>query len=507
MRLRDNVEEELAKLPPEQRKLAEEKIQKLAALIRRNPLMGFQPNSQAQADFLRARTHTIAAIAGNQFGKTTSLVVRSLIMVLPEEFLPEWMRPLKWWDNGPIHGRLVCPSTALLEQNFVPTFREWCPPAALAKGSIDKAWNGQKHILTFADGSFIDFLSYEMDLDKFGSVRRHFVGYDEPPPSHIRDEGLARIMRYAGFEMFAFTPLKNNTGWLRREIYKKREDPDITVVRGSVRDNQMLDDAAREKFLSGLPSDLWRRAREFGDFVEVGGMIYPDFERCIIPGAPDPAWVREQRDIVIAIDPGRRNAGIAFLAFDGDNSATMFDEGKLQDKGPKDYAEFIRARMRYWGIDERHVHYVCDPSYRQRGIVTSETVMAALIQEGIYANPGQNDVPAGIDQMRTRMQHGRFHVYESCRHIRDEADDYAAEEPDEGKDDSELIPIKGNDHVLDATRYGVMERFWDPAMEDDAPKAPLGYGGVDEEGEQHWEAPVAGALRSEPDIPPMGFMS
>jgi hypothetical protein len=33
-------------------------------------------------------------------------------------------------------------------------------------------------------------------------------------------------------------------------------------------------------------------------------------------------------------------------------------------------------------------------------------------------------------------------------------------------DDSHLEPIKGNDHRLDALRYAVMERFWDPVMEE-----------------------------------------
>jgi type IV secretory pathway VirJ component len=40
---------------------------------------------------------------------------------------------------------------------------------------------------------------------------------------------------------------------------------------------------------------------------------------------------------------------------------------------------------------------------------------------------------------------------------------------------SHMVPIKGNDHVLDADRYSAMERFWDPIMEDSAPNNPLGW--------------------------------
>jgi phage terminase large subunit-like protein len=60
--------------------------------------------------------------------------------------------------------------------------------------------------LRFNDGSYIDFLTYETDLDKFGGPQRHFLGYDEPPPRDIRDEGLVRLTRFGGFEMFAMTP-------------------------------------------------------------------------------------------------------------------------------------------------------------------------------------------------------------------------------------------------------------------------------------------------------------
>jgi hypothetical protein len=34
-----------------------------------------------------------------------------------------------------------------------------------------------------------------------------------------------RLVDYGGYELFAMTPLKANTGWIRREIFKKREQP------------------------------------------------------------------------------------------------------------------------------------------------------------------------------------------------------------------------------------------------------------------------------------------
>jgi hypothetical protein len=112
---------------------------------------------------------------------------------------------------------------------------------------------------------------------------------------------------YGGYEMFAMTPLDTNTGYVRREIYKKRESPDITVVRGSMHDNPTLDKATtrggRWVDVGHLPA-----AREFGEFVDVGGLIYPEFERCVVEGAVRAEFIRSL-DVVVGIDPGIRNAG------------------------------------------------------------------------------------------------------------------------------------------------------------------------------------------------------
>jgi hypothetical protein len=180
---------------------------------------------------------------------------------------------------------------------------------------------------------------------------------------------------------------------------------------------------------------------------------------------------------VVGIDPGIRNAGLVLVGFDSENTAHVFSASLLQDKTPRDYAAEIRSVNQRWGLS--NVRYVADPAARSRGQVNAETVMTALAKERIYANAGQNDVDAGIGQLRIRMAHGRFRVSPErtagLLGLRDEADEYAAEEPAEGKDDSQLKPVKSNDHRLDALRYAVMERFWDPVMEEQAPLRTLGF--------------------------------
>jgi hypothetical protein len=65
--------------------------------------------------------------------------------------------------------------------------------------------------------------------------------------------------------------------------------------------------------------------------VNVGGLIYPEFERCVVP-EPWPAEFIRSLDVVVRVDPGIRNAGIVWVGYDRDNVAYVFAELLLQDK-------------------------------------------------------------------------------------------------------------------------------------------------------------------------------
>jgi hypothetical protein len=492
---------------PEDQAAFDEWVAETNAVFEENPLLGFEPHPpgpdgrRPQLEFIEATSAVVAAFAANQFGKSTILTVCGLREAIDPDFLPDLLRRTKRSLPGPTHGWIFCPTEDKIYDSFQPAFEDWCPRSAFKGGSWGKAFNGARMQLSMAGGSTITFKTYKQDPSTLGGARLHWVAYDEPPPKKHREEGRMRLVRYGGYEMFAMTPLDTNTAYVRRSIWKKRESPHITVVRGSIHDNPHLDKATVQNALGDL-SDIWRRAREFGEFVDVGGLIYPDWEKCLA-SAP---WSREtvrSWDVVVGIDPGIRNAGIVFVGFDGDETAHVFDAHLLQDCTPKDYAAAIRQTLARWGLREDRVSFVADPASRQRGQTNAETVMSALANERIYCNPGQNDVQAGIGQLRARMAHGRFWVSPErtpgLLGLRDEADEYAAKEPAEGQDDSHMEVVKSHDHRLDALRYAVMERFWDPVAEGEAPLQNLGF---DPE-----RAADLSTFRTVPEDHPMGFMA
>jgi hypothetical protein len=350
---------------------------------------------------------------------------------------------------------------------------KWCPPSELQGGSWGKAFKGDTNLLRFKCGSTIQFKTYKQDPSTLGGAGLHWVGYDEPPPKKHREECMWRLGDFGGFEMFAMTPLDTNTGYVRREIYKKRESPDITVVQGSVHDNPTLDKATVARAI-GSTSDIYRAAREFGTFVNVGGLIYPEFERCVEQGAvrrevcPDARCGRRDR-------PGHPERGIVWVGFDRDNIAYVFAERLLQDKVP----EGLRGRdprgERPLGHQGRAL-YVVDPAARSRGQTNAETVQQALLQSGVYCvgrarttcrrasgsyGPGWRTAVLG--QPRSAAV---FAMRRTSTRRRS---------PRRARTTRHMEVVKSNDHRFDALRYAVMERFWDPVFEMNKPQQALGW--------------------------------
>jgi phage terminase large subunit-like protein len=505
-----------ASLDAETKAYVDRELAAYERVVERNPLQAFEPHSDAQRRFLEARTAIVAAFAGNRFGKTTSLTVRALLEAVDADAVPSHLKAYKVFD-APTEGWVVVPTTDKLYDTMLPALKKWVPKDQLVAGKWDKSWSKERRQLSFKNGSTIAFKTYEQDPSTLGGADLHYVGYDEPPPRATRDECLMRMAGHAeGFEMFAMTPLKANTGWVRREIYKKRESPEITVIRGTIHDNPTLSKVKVRQIL-GSYTDMWRQAREFGDFVSVGGLIYPDFEKCVLqPGDPrlvkrggqwifDPDLVRSL-DVVVGIDPGIRNAGFSWIGFDRDLTGYLFDEGLLQDKIARDYVAFVKEQNSRWGLRTDDVAYVIDPAAKQRAQANGMTVLSEINKLDLYPNLGENDQELGFGQMRARMQLGRLLVGPNCVLHRDQADDYAAKEPEEGKDDSKLEPIEVGAHCLASLRYAVMERFWDPESEEQEPDRNLGYEPSADEGDPSVVRPDR-LLRRRGEYAPMGFMS
>ena len=490
-------------VPDEQTRAELEEIQRI---LDANPLEGYFPHPK-QVEFHSARTRIKALIAGNRVGKSSAMIVDNLIQALDLEDLPEHLRPFKRWGLPgmiPFRGRILSPGlTRTMEGVIFEKIREYCPPAALRGGSWQKAYDKANRVLHFESGAWIDFLTYEQDLQAHSGVALHRVSYDEEPPGDrgeaIRKESRTRLIDYGGDEVFAFTPLLGFS-FAHREIWKRRDDPEITVVQASMDDNPYLSETEREQYKEGLTEEEYR-ARIEGEFVHFEGMVYGEFSprKHVLKERPPAEHVRKL-EIMVGIDPGIRTTGIIFGGFDGENSLLLFDELYLHDAAaiPEIAAESIKAKLMKWGSEglpeSEHKmlpvkYFLIDPSARNRQLSASmEGVQAAYHRAGIPALEAQADRQAGIFEMKRRMQHDPTLIVVSpeLRWWLFEIENYRATE----KSDGSFDVVKKDDHLMDASRWLAMAR-----------PVPVGAP-VQNPKRRRWHAGTAPAYESTPSYGP-----
>lgn len=487
----------LAALPEDQRLEALNALKQLEALQRSSPLEFFQPHSVPQREFLAARTRIVAAFAGNRFGKTTALVVKALCQALGDGDVPDHLRVFKQ-VAAPCAGWILCPSEAKIQDSLMPALRKWCPPRALKGGNFGKAYNAEQMILTFSNGSTVGFKTYKQDSGTLGGADLDWVGYDEPPPRSHRNECLARMARGVR-EWYAMTPIRVNVAWIRREVWAKRADPNITVVQGAIQQNPTLAPAEVDFILSQY-SDTERRSRESGEFMDLHGLVYARFESATVD-PPSREFVRSL-DRVVGIDPGIRNAAFVFGGFDHHGVDWIFDELLIQDGTPSMYAEGIDRILERWGLRREGCLFVIDPAARQRSQATGDTVQSELTRVGVYTANGNRDREAGQQQIRDRIKWGRLKVSRACVGLRDDADNFAYplnELTDLGEEEDKGAADDSPYHRLATLRYQVMMRPFFPVFEDQAPDRMLGW--------QPGTAPSADLLVLPAQSPPFGAMS
>jgi hypothetical protein len=199
---------------------------------------------------------------------------------------------------------------------------------------------------------------------------------------------------------------------------------------------------------------------------------------------------------VWGIDPGIRNAAIIPGGFDQQGVDWIYDELLIQDGTPSDYAAGIDRLLMTWGLARRQVMFVIDPAARQRSQATGDTVQTELTRLGIYTVNGNRDREVGQQQIRDRLKHRRLFIFDTCRGLRDEADEFAWE-----MDEDETIG-PGDDsayHRLATLRYQAMARPWYPLMDERAAERDLGW--------QPGKALRGDAIRLPPQYAPLGPLS
>lgn len=424
------------------------------AAVRPN-VFGYEPMPKQQT-FHESTAKGRLFLGGNRSGKTVAGAVEAVRWLMGSH--PDYKVP-----DVPIRAR--CVSTDFLhgvEKIVKPEIARWLPLSALKNGSWEDSYSKEFKTLTLENGSFLEFMSYDQDLEKFAGTSRHFIWFDEEPPEAIYKECLARLIDTGGHWWITMTPVEGMT-WVFDQVYVRGKiDPNIFVVEVDMTENIYLNPAEIDLFTSNLDRDE-RKARIQGRFVQMAGVIYKTFsERHIIdPFFPDPS-----SHLHFAMMDHGFNNPTAWLwgAVDNDGQVFIYDEHYQSGLIVAQHADVVKLKNREHGVDPSY--NVGDPSIVQTNPITGTSVQIEYMENGIPIAQGNNDVKAGIDKVASYLRgtndRPKLYIMKKCEKLIWEMARYrwgtwSTAKMRAGKNVKEE-PHKQNDHACDALRYGLASR-------------------------------------------------
>lgn len=388
-------------MPPRKKQVtAEDMFAQLATGIKnqaRKPnIYGYIPHDKQRA-FHSSTAKIRLYIGGNRSGKTTAAVAESIYYLRGDH-------PFKKVYEPPVYGRSIGVDFVRgVKSILIPQYQRWMPPSLLKGGSWTRSYDSESRTLHLANGSTLEFMSYEQDTDKFAGVPRHFTHYDEEPPKHIFAECQARLIDYNGDAFFSMTPVEGMT-WVYDELFEpgSRTDPEarIFIVIADMTDNPYINSEGVTNFLAGLDADE-RKRRESGEFVSLGGLVFKNFkpERHVIPyKLPPLEW-----EWYASLDHGWNNPTCwLWHAVSPNDEVITFWEEYASEKTVAEWAKVFHERNKAFGKIPEII--VGDPAIKQTSAITGTSIQIEYGEHQVYVMPGINDVAVGINQMQDYLR-------------------------------------------------------------------------------------------------------
>lgn len=431
-----------------------ENFQKLAYAPNLN---SYRPHNK-QVMFHSSQKRVRLYIGGNRSGKTTGGIVEDLWWLTKKH-------PYREMPQRPVAGRIISVDFLNgIEKIIIPQLKQWVPPSELRGGTWFSAYDKGDRVLHFENGSFLELMSYDQDLDKFAGTSRDFVHFDEEPPEDIYTENRARLIDRGGSLWITMTPVEGMT-WIFDTIYERGrlgEDPQIEIVRVDMMENPYLNKAEVEDFLNSLSEDE-RRARGEGKFVQLGGLVYKSFDSRIHVIDPiDPRKFRGHNyKQYMSLDHGFNNpTAVLWHAADLDNRVITFDEHYESEQTVDYHSAVIKQRDAAHGRvpDLR----ICDPALAQRQAVTGTSIQTEYAIRGIGMVLGNNDVTTGVAKVAQYLAlrgdgQPNWQITSNCANLIKEISRLRWKTWASRKQQSQNNPYdqihKKDDHACDSARY------------------------------------------------------
>lgn len=244
----------------------------------------------------------IGIVGGHRAAKSDVMLAEMAIQMtgqvplsLRAQYPREKLRP-------PIRSRLFCTS---FQNSFEPQIKRklqwtewdgpgppesgrghygWIPRRFLLNGTWEASWSEKNRLLRLTNGSTLQVLSYEQDLDdvKVGSF--HFIAHDELPPERFYRQNKMRVMETKGQLFTAATPPDDRSSavtaaWFHDTVFQPGlHGVDAQIFALILRtDRNRLHRPEDIAWLAKGLTDEQRDAQLGGKFLHLAGLVFPEF--------------------------------------------------------------------------------------------------------------------------------------------------------------------------------------------------------------------------------------
>lgn len=428
----------------------------IKAAVKRPNINGYRAHP-TQEQFHASRAKGRVYIGGNRSGKTVAGATETVRALIGTD-------PFKKYPQPPLRARSVSVDRLQgINKIAFPEVVRWLPPSALINGSLEDSYTKTDSTLNLANGSFLEFLTYEQDLDKHAGTSRHLVWFDEEPDEAIFNENMMRLVDTNGLWFLTMTPVEGMT-WVYDNVYNpvvnEGRDLGIDIITVSTDENPYITPQAIEALLINMTPEE-REARRHGKFGETGGLVYKNFgpRNLTDPFLPPKNWMR-----INAMDHGLRNPTVwLFAAIDQKGNIYIYDEYTASNVLVPQHAEVVVKKELIYG---EPLYRIGDPSIHNKNPITGTSVQIEYSDRGVDIIEGNNQMESGILRVQTYIGNEtiepKLFICTNCRGLISELRKYRwdtwASKKDELKKEKKEVPKKKDDHHVDALRYLIASR-------------------------------------------------
>lgn len=229
------------------------------------------------------------------------------------------------------------------------------------------------------------------------------------------------------------------THFFKTEWVDRADELNLLHLRFSMDDNPTLSRAIRERYERMFTGVFYDRYI-LGLWTLAEGLVYPAFKDAL-----EPRWEGDALRWAVSCDYGTQNAFAALLwAHDG-SAWHVVREYRYsgRDEGhQKTDADYVADMGAFLGDLPRDTPFVVDPS--------AASFIAAMRREGFSVRKARNAVEDGIRETAAAMAQGLVRIADDLPELAKELSGYVWDAKANGD-----RPVKENDHLCDALRYGV----------------------------------------------------